>query len=202
MAPKSFKFHINIRKRQNLLRNSQSVRMHYQREFLLFRKYVGISPPPNIMETITDLCDVNANMRSSEQTVKPSLQSMMEKVSVIVDYHTELWSTNRSFKELIILRKIHFGIHLTKYRMAYIQGSCLFGRVFYGQQSNLCSKLNVTKDLIVVRCTKELYSPALHLENQLGTRVFCIASVVLPSSGKAPRSKQTPNASLSSLATY
>lgn len=72
------------------------------------------------METITDLCDINANMRSLEQNVKPFFQLMMEKVLFIVDYRTELRRANRPFKELIILTKIHFEIHLTKYRKAYI----------------------------------------------------------------------------------
>jgi len=81
------------------------------------------------MDTITDLCDVSANMRSLEQNVQPFFQSTTEKVSVIVDYHTKLWSTNRSFKKLIILKKIPFEIHLTNYRKPYIQGSCLSGKV-------------------------------------------------------------------------
>lgn len=101
--------------------------MYYQRQFLFFRKHTGIFPP-SIMETITYLCDVYANMRSSEQNIKPVLQSTTE-ISVM-DCHTALRSTNKSFREFIILKKIHFEIYLTKHKAAYIEDGCLFGKLF------------------------------------------------------------------------
>lgn len=135
--------------------------MYYQRQFLFFRKYTGIFPP-NIMETITDLCNLNADTRSSEQNVKPVLQSTAE-ISVIMDCHTALRSANRSFRKFIILKKIHFEIHLTKHKVAYIEDSRFVWKAiyFHGQGtlldhwSKLCYKLIVTKDLIVLKCTAE-----------------------------------------------
>lgn len=56
------------------------------------------------MIIITDLYDVNANM-TLEQTDKRFPQSMMEKVSVTVDYHAKLRRANRSFKEIITQKK-------------------------------------------------------------------------------------------------
>lgn len=82
---------------------------------------------PKTVSSLQKIClrDINANMRFFEQNVKPFLKFTGEKVSVIVDYHTEQWRANRSFKEFIILNKIHFEIHFTQYKMAYIQGGCL-----------------------------------------------------------------------------
>lgn len=110
MTWKSFKLHINIGKCHNLEKQT-----------------VHKDALPKTVSSLHKICscDINANMRFLEQNVKPFLKFTVEKVSVIVDYHTEQWRANRYFKQFIILKKINFEINFTQYKKAYIQGSCL-----------------------------------------------------------------------------
>lgn len=156
-----FQFHINIQKCQNLLRNSQSIRMHYQRPFLPFRKYVGIFPP-NIMETITDLGDVNGEIRDLQNRMlnlsfNPRWRWSQSLWITILIYgaQTDPWKTLFSRKS--ILRFIWPNIGRLMFKVAVWLSVHFYGQgTLLVHGSNLCSKLNVTKDLIVVRCMKEL----------------------------------------------